>query len=63
MSSPFTSQLGTNFCPTDDEVLQIETLLIGPSLRLNQLDTEIGKLQQAIDKLAGERNGLGAFVE
>ncbi|KAJ7633437.1 hypothetical protein DFH06DRAFT_1337297 [Mycena polygramma] len=63
MASPFIPQLGTNFCPTDDEVLQIKALLVEPSLRLNQLDDEIGKLQQAIDKLADERNGLGAFVE
>ncbi|KAJ7441730.1 hypothetical protein FB451DRAFT_1150497 [Mycena latifolia] len=63
MSSPFTSKLGTNYCPQDDELAQIQTLLIEPTLRLKRLDDEIAELQRALDKLAEERAGLSAFVK
>jgi hypothetical protein len=63
MVSPFIPQLGTNYCPTDEEVLQIKTLLVEPILRLEQIDNEIADLQKAIDKLAEERESLGAYVE
>ncbi|KAJ6544218.1 hypothetical protein B0H19DRAFT_894535, partial [Mycena capillaripes] len=63
MSSPFAPQLGTNYCPKDEEVLEIKALLVEPSLRLKRLDDEITDLQKAIDKLAEERNSLGAYVD
>ncbi|KAJ6581969.1 hypothetical protein B0H19DRAFT_893223, partial [Mycena capillaripes] len=63
MSSPFAARLGTNYCPKDEEILEIKTLLIEPYLRLKRLDDEIADLQRAIDKLAEERDGLGVFVE
>ncbi|KAJ6594646.1 hypothetical protein B0H19DRAFT_908650, partial [Mycena capillaripes] len=63
MSSPFATQLGTNYCPTDKEVLEIENLIVEPTLRLKCLDDEIANLQKAIDKLAEERESLGAYVE
>ncbi|KAJ6588670.1 hypothetical protein B0H19DRAFT_214551 [Mycena capillaripes] len=63
MSSPFAARLGTNYCPKDEEILEIKALLAEPSLRLKRLDEEIAELQKAIDKLAAERDELGAFVE
>ncbi|KAJ7045146.1 hypothetical protein C8F04DRAFT_1067861 [Mycena alexandri] len=63
MTSPFASWLGTNYCPTDEEVPQICALLVDPSSRLKQLDDEIADLQKAIDKLAEKRAGLAAFVD
>ncbi|KAJ7913904.1 hypothetical protein B0H13DRAFT_2003971 [Mycena leptocephala] len=63
MSSPFASKLGTNYCPKDEEVVEIKGLLILPTLRLKLLDDEIADLQQAIDELARERRGLRAYVE
>ncbi|KAF7357944.1 hypothetical protein MVEN_00841000 [Mycena venus] len=62
MSSPFAPRLGTNYCPTDEEAVEIETLLAEPSLRLKGLDDEIAELQRAIDKLAEERDSLGAYI-
>ncbi|KAF8177069.1 hypothetical protein K438DRAFT_1845880 [Mycena galopus ATCC 62051] len=62
MSSPFALSLGTNYCPTDDEVVQIRSLLVQPTLRLKTLDDEIGDLQKAIDKLVEERDSLGTYV-
>ncbi|KAJ7442985.1 hypothetical protein FB451DRAFT_1376817 [Mycena latifolia] len=63
MSSPFTSKLGTNYCPQDAEIAQIQTLLIQPTLRLKRLDDEIAVLQKALDKLTEERTGIGAYVD
>jgi uncharacterized small protein (DUF1192 family) len=63
MTSPFAPQLGTKYCPGDEEVLRIKALLVEPTLRLIQLDDEIAVLQEAIDKLVGERNKLGAYVD
>ncbi|KAJ7045139.1 hypothetical protein C8F04DRAFT_1388707 [Mycena alexandri] len=63
MTSPFASRLGSNYCPTDEEVPQICALLVDPSSRLKQLDNEIADLQKTIDKLAERRASLGAFVD
>ncbi|KAJ7782578.1 hypothetical protein DFH07DRAFT_791200 [Mycena maculata] len=63
MSSPFAPNLGTNYCPTNEEVLEIKALLIEPTLKVKRLDAEIAELQRAIDKLAEERDGLVAYVE
>ncbi|KAJ7437755.1 hypothetical protein FB451DRAFT_1570569 [Mycena latifolia] len=61
MSSPFTSKLGTNYCPRDEEITQIKTLLADPILRLKHLSKEI--LQKALDKLSEERVRLSAYVD
>ncbi|KAJ7665888.1 hypothetical protein DFH06DRAFT_1040588 [Mycena polygramma] len=63
MSSAFATRLGTNYCPKDEEVLEIQGLLVEPTLRLKHLDDEIADLQKAIEKLAEERDSLGAYVE
>ncbi|KAF7334839.1 hypothetical protein MSAN_00103800 [Mycena sanguinolenta] len=63
MASPFASRLGTNYCPTDEELLEINALLVEPTLRLKGLDDEITKLQKAIDKLAEERSRVAAYIE
>ncbi|KAJ7796600.1 hypothetical protein B0H14DRAFT_3887487 [Mycena olivaceomarginata] len=61
--SPFAAQLGTNYCPKDNEVLEIQALLVEPTLRLKNLDNEIAELQKAIDKLVEERDGLEVYVD
>ncbi|KAF8138034.1 hypothetical protein K438DRAFT_1786124 [Mycena galopus ATCC 62051] len=63
MASPFGSQLGTNYCPKDDEVLEIQALLVEPTRRLKSLDDEIAQLQKAIAKLTDQRDRLSAFVD
>ncbi|KAJ6465863.1 hypothetical protein C8R45DRAFT_1219683 [Mycena sanguinolenta] len=63
MSSPFAVRLGTNYCPTDQEVLEIRSLLLEPILRIKSLDDEIADLQKSIDKLVEERVGLESYVE
>ncbi|KAF7341966.1 hypothetical protein MVEN_01783100 [Mycena venus] len=63
MSSPFASRLGTNYCPQDEELAQINGLLIEPCLRLKRLEDDIAIMQKAIDKLKEERDAVSAFVE
>ncbi|KAF8138040.1 hypothetical protein K438DRAFT_1947043 [Mycena galopus ATCC 62051] len=63
MASPFATRLGTNYCATDKEVVEIQDLLLDPTLRLKGIGDEIAKLQTAIDKLAEERDSLEAYVE
>jgi hypothetical protein len=55
--------LGTNYCPTDDEVANIKACLIESTLRLKQLHDEILYLQRAIEKLAEERDSVEAYIE
>ncbi|KAJ6456420.1 hypothetical protein C8R45DRAFT_1034425 [Mycena sanguinolenta] len=62
MSSPFTSKLGTNYCPLDAEILEIQALLVEPLSHLRSLDVRIADLQKAIDELAQERAGVKAYV-
>ncbi|KAF7376660.1 hypothetical protein MSAN_00082800 [Mycena sanguinolenta] len=63
MSSPFTSRLGTNYCPTDAETTQIQGLLVEPCLQLKHLDDEISVMQKALDKLTEERDALVDYVD
>ncbi|KAF8133044.1 hypothetical protein K438DRAFT_1998324 [Mycena galopus ATCC 62051] len=65
MTSPFASKLGTNYCPLDKEVLEIQALLGDPLSRLQSLDNRIAELQKAIiDELAEERAmGLAKVTE
>ncbi|KAJ7019222.1 hypothetical protein C8F04DRAFT_1148506 [Mycena alexandri] len=63
MSSPFASKLGTNYCPRDEEILEIQSLLTEPCLRLKSLDDEIAALQRTIVTLSEERDALGAYVD
>ncbi|KAJ7252100.1 hypothetical protein B0H12DRAFT_957682, partial [Mycena haematopus] len=63
MSSPFASRLGTNYCPLDAELAQIQGLLVEPCQRLKQLDDEISVIRKALDKLAEERSRIVDYVE
>ncbi|KAJ7796603.1 hypothetical protein B0H14DRAFT_3887489 [Mycena olivaceomarginata] len=63
MASPFAAQLGTNYCPKDEEVLEIKSHLVEPTQRLRRLDEMIADLQKTIDKLVEERDGLGIYVD
>ncbi|KAJ7484550.1 hypothetical protein FB451DRAFT_1232847 [Mycena latifolia] len=63
MDTPFAQFLGTNYCPEDQEIAHIKTLLVEPTRRLNLLDSEIARMKQVMDKLTTERDNLGAYVE
>ncbi|KAJ7437756.1 hypothetical protein FB451DRAFT_1305118 [Mycena latifolia] len=57
MSFPFTSKLGTNYCP-EDEIAQIRNFLADPTLRLKHV-AEGAQLQKALD----ERVRLRAYID
>ncbi|KAJ7034766.1 hypothetical protein C8F04DRAFT_1101061 [Mycena alexandri] len=63
MSSPFASRLGTNYCPQDDEVLEIQRLIQEPLARLKRLDEQISELQKSIDELTKEHDTIGDYVQ
>ncbi|KAJ7689566.1 hypothetical protein B0H17DRAFT_1066176 [Mycena rosella] len=63
MSSPFIPKLGTNYCPRDEEVAEIQALIAEPTLRLQHLDAEIADLQMALDKLIEQRTELSDYVD
>ncbi|KAF7376684.1 hypothetical protein MSAN_00085400 [Mycena sanguinolenta] len=63
MSSPFASKLGTNYCPLDVEIPEIQAVLVEPLSRLRSLDDRIADLQKAIDELAQERAGVKTYVD
>ncbi|KAJ7502546.1 hypothetical protein B0H11DRAFT_642432 [Mycena galericulata] len=61
--SPFAQKLGTNYCPTDEELIEIQALIVEPALRVKRLGEEIAELQKTIDKLAQERDELEVYVD
>ncbi|KAJ7034768.1 hypothetical protein C8F04DRAFT_1101067 [Mycena alexandri] len=63
MSSPFASRLGTNYCPQDNEVLEIQCLIQEPLARLKRLDDQIAELQKSIDELTKEHDTIGDYVQ
>ncbi|KAJ7634616.1 hypothetical protein FB45DRAFT_470590 [Roridomyces roridus] len=63
MDSPFTSKLGTNYCPTAEDAVEIQAFLAQPLRQMECLDRKIAELQHALNKLLEEREGLGSIVQ
>ncbi|KAJ7499941.1 hypothetical protein FB451DRAFT_47903 [Mycena latifolia] len=68
MSSPpfassFVTKLGTNYTPSDEEIVRIQDLLVEPSSRLQRLEDQIADLHKVVVQLTEERDKLGGFVE
>ncbi|KAJ7658416.1 hypothetical protein B0H17DRAFT_955267, partial [Mycena rosella] len=63
MVSPFTTKLGTNYRPLDEEIDELQHLLAEPSSRLKRLNDEIADLHKALAKLEEERDSLSDYVE
>ncbi|KAJ7646549.1 hypothetical protein FB45DRAFT_890744 [Roridomyces roridus] len=59
----FSGKLGTNYCPTDNEVLQIQGLLVEPLDKLSKIDEEIAELQKSLNKLTEQRAHLAAYID
>ncbi|KAJ7637491.1 hypothetical protein B0H17DRAFT_910962, partial [Mycena rosella] len=57
------SHLGTNYCPGDEEILEIQTLVAHTALQVKRLDDEIAGLQKTVHKLTDERQGLSAYAD
>ncbi|KAK7025073.1 hypothetical protein R3P38DRAFT_3396062 [Favolaschia claudopus] len=62
MASSYARYLGTNYCPTDAEVLEIKDLIAGPIHQLLSLDEKIAQLRKSIEKLEESRQTLSSYV-
>ncbi|KAJ7058489.1 hypothetical protein C8F01DRAFT_1085635 [Mycena amicta] len=60
--SSFASRFGTNYCPTDDEIHEINALLEAPSAQLLEFDAKIAELQKSLDSLIAQRSEVASFV-
>ncbi|KAK7001446.1 hypothetical protein R3P38DRAFT_3049167 [Favolaschia claudopus] len=63
MLSTFAQHLGTNYCPSEDEVLEVKNLIAEPTRQLLTLDEEISQLQKSIEKLQEKRKTLSTYVD
>ncbi|KAJ7634594.1 hypothetical protein FB45DRAFT_470160 [Roridomyces roridus] len=63
MDSPLAAKLGTNYCPTAEEAVEIQAFLAQPLRQMKCLDSKIADLQHALNKLLEEREGLGSIVQ
>ncbi|KAJ7062329.1 hypothetical protein C8F01DRAFT_1137178 [Mycena amicta] len=63
MMSAFSSKLGTNYCPTDDEIHEINNLLLEPSHEIQHLDRKIAEIQKSLDDVVRQRTRLTEYVD
>ncbi|KAF7350910.1 hypothetical protein MSAN_01653100 [Mycena sanguinolenta] len=56
--SRFTNRLNTNYVPSDSEILEIRSLLVGPAEELARIDARIEELESALAQLREERASL-----
>ncbi|KAJ3510387.1 hypothetical protein NLJ89_g4709 [Agrocybe chaxingu] len=61
--SPFASHMGTNYVPTDTEVLKIHGYLKDPKKEKAKLDDEIAGIQSTLDALKAKSDAIGATVK
>ncbi|KAJ7062327.1 hypothetical protein C8F01DRAFT_1284860 [Mycena amicta] len=63
MMSAFSSKFGTNYCPTDDEIHEINNLLLEPSHEIQHLDRKIAEIQKSLDDVVRQRTRLTEYVD
>nr|GAT54886.1 predicted protein [Mycena chlorophos] len=63
MSSRFADKLGSNYCPTDDETLEIKDLIFETKPQLTLLDTQIAALETSLAVLRTERQRVSGFID
>ncbi|CAK5284859.1 unnamed protein product [Mycena citricolor] len=61
--SPFGSQLGTNYVPTDDELTTLSAFLAGPRADLAALTSKAAELRLSLAALEAEQEGLSAYID
>ncbi|KIK66068.1 hypothetical protein GYMLUDRAFT_158537, partial [Collybiopsis luxurians FD-317 M1] len=60
--SAFASLIGTNYIPTTSELGILKTLLTDPELDLSQLEAEISRLQNALDRLFLRKQKIKDYI-
>ncbi|KAJ2934216.1 hypothetical protein H1R20_g2908, partial [Candolleomyces eurysporus] len=62
LHSPFGSQLGTNYVPSDPDVTQIRQLLTRPKARVDEVDKEIKRITDLLENLQRERQVYSTYI-
>ncbi|KAF7348310.1 F-box domain-containing protein [Mycena sanguinolenta] len=57
-NSPFTNRLNTNYVPSEPEVLEIRSLLVGPKEEIARIDAQIEEMELALVQLKDKRAWL-----
>ncbi|KAJ6508390.1 hypothetical protein C8R45DRAFT_1208076 [Mycena sanguinolenta] len=61
--SRFRNQLNTNYVPSDSEILEIRTLLVGPKEKLAEIDAQIEALEITLAQLKEQRAALKGPID
>jgi hypothetical protein len=61
--SPFANRLGTNYVPSDSEVVHIRDLLTEPRAQVDEVDKEINRITQRLERLRNERQAYQKYID
>ncbi|KAF7350902.1 hypothetical protein MSAN_01652300 [Mycena sanguinolenta] len=61
--SPFTNRLNTNYVPSDSEILEIRSLLVGPKEEIARIDARIEELESTLAQLREQRALLQSPID
>jgi len=61
-SSPFTSRINSNYAATNSESLEIQSLLKGPTSRLEELSTRLQELDEQCAQIRNDQTSLLLYI-
>ncbi|KAF7364846.1 hypothetical protein MVEN_00354900 [Mycena venus] len=61
--SPFADKLGTNYVPSDSEILEIRALIRDPAEELGRIEAQIDGMELAIGQLKAKRASLKTAID
>lgn len=63
LHSPFATRLGTNYIPSDSDVVHIRDLLTEPRAHVEEVDKEIKRITQRLERLQRERQAYQKYID
>ncbi|KAJ3546481.1 hypothetical protein NMY22_g2031 [Coprinellus aureogranulatus] len=63
LHSPFANRLGTNYIPSDSDVVHIRDLLTEPRAHVEDVDKEINRITQRLERLQRERQVYQKYID
>ncbi|KAF6764254.1 hypothetical protein DFP72DRAFT_840353 [Ephemerocybe angulata] len=63
LHSPFANRLGTNYVPSDNDVIHIRHLLSRPQSRVEAVDKEIRRITETLEYLQRERTTYQNYID
>ncbi|KAE9397574.1 hypothetical protein BT96DRAFT_776309, partial [Gymnopus androsaceus JB14] len=61
--SSYSSVIGTNYVPSQEDLVCLEALLAEPQLQLAQLESEIARVQALLESLFRKRNSVKEYIK